>query len=132
MTTAKDIRRHYVITCTALNVVYAALVVLISWVLDLQQMAYPLRVLAALLPAIPLIGVIYAFDRYLRREPDEFARFLLSRSATLAAGLVIWVLSTWGFLEYYAGVPRFPLLMVFPAFWGAFALISVFTLRSYA
>lgn len=132
MTTAKDIRRHYVITCTALNVAYAVLVVLISWVIDLQQLPYALRVLAALSPAIPLIGVIYAFDRYLRREPDEFARFLLSRSATLAGGLVICMLSTWGFLEYYAGAPRFPLLMVFPAFWGAFALTSMFTLRSYA
>lgn len=132
MTSVQAIRRHYVISCTALNVVYAVLVVLISWVLDLQQMPYPLRVVMALSPALPLAGMIYAFDRYLRQEPDEFARFVLSRSAALAGALVICVLSAWGFLEYYAGVPRFPLLMIFPAFWGAFALTSMFTLRSYA
>lgn len=75
MTTAKDIRRHYVITCTALNVAYAVLVVLISWVIDLQQLPYALRVLAALSPAIPLIGVIYAFDRYRAANPTSSPAF---------------------------------------------------------
>ncbi|WP_437880361.1 hypothetical protein [Pseudomonas sp. LRF_L74] len=117
--------RRYVVSCSSLMLVYAGLVALISWGIDLQQLSAPLRLLAAVSPAIPLAGVILVFDRYLRSEPDEFLRFLMSRAAALAGGVVICLISAWGFLEQYANVPRFPLLLIFPLFWAAYAFTSI-------
>ncbi|MDD0844215.1 hypothetical protein [Pseudomonas sp. Gutcm_11s] len=124
--------RRYVISCSSLMLVYAALVCLISWGVDLQNLPYALRVIAAASPAIPLLASLYVFDRYMRSEPDEFLRFLMSRAALLAGGVVVGLLSAWGFLEQYAGWPRFPLIMAFPAFWAAYALTSTLVRWRYA
>ncbi len=124
--------RRYVIANSVLMLVYASLVALISWGLQLDELSYPLRVLAAASPTLPLLASLYVFDRYMRSESDEFLRFLMSRAALLAGGVVIGLLSTWGFLEQYAGWPRFPLIMAFPAFWAAFALTSTWVRWRYA
>ncbi|WP_447590357.1 hypothetical protein [Aquipseudomonas campi] len=124
--------RRYVISCSVLMLVYAILVATISWLVDLQSLPYAVRVLAAAAPAVPLLATLYVFDRYLLSEPDEFLRFLQSRSALLAGGAVVGLLSAWGFLEQYAGWPRLPLIMAFPAFWAAFALASLLVRRRYA
>ncbi len=124
--------RRYVVSCSSLMLVYAALVALISWGVDLQQMPYALRVIAAASPAVPLLASLYVFDRYMRSEPDEFLRFLMSRAALLAGGAVVGLLTAWGFLEQYAGWPRFPLIMVFPSFWAAYAFTSMLVRWRYA
>lgn len=124
--------RRYVISCSILMTVYVALVCMISWGIDLQRLPYSLRVLAAASPALPLLAMLYVFDRYLRSEPDEFLRFLMSRAAMLAGGLVVGLLSAWGFLEQYAGWPRFPVILAFPAFWAAYAPIVALLRRQYA
>src|SRR6218665_3863262 len=56
--------RRYLVSCSSLMLVYAALVALISWGVDLQQLPYALRVIAAASPAIPLLASLYVFDRY--------------------------------------------------------------------
>ncbi|MDH0893794.1 MULTISPECIES: hypothetical protein [unclassified Pseudomonas] len=124
--------RRYVISCSSLMLVYAALVALISWGVDLQQLPYALRVIAAASPAIPLLASLYVFDRYMRSEPDEFLRFLMSRAALLAGGAVVGLLTAWGFLEQYAGWPRFPLILAFPTFWAAYAFTSTLVRWRYA
>ncbi len=63
--------RRYTLSCAALMFIYSALVALISWGLDLQQLPYALRVLAAASPALPLLAMLYVFDRYLRSEPTN-------------------------------------------------------------
>jgi len=124
-------RNRYVLHCSLLMALYVLLVVAISWVVDLSALPYPLRVIAAVSPGLPLLGVLWVFDRYLRELPDEFLRFLMSRAALLAGGLVVGALSAWGFLEQYAGWPRFPLVMAFPAFWMAYSLTSALMCRRY-
>ena len=124
--------RRYIVSCSSLMLVYAALVALISWGVDLQQLPYALRVIAAASPAIPLLASLYVFDRYIRSEPDEFLRFLMSRAALLAGGAVVGLLTAWGFLEQYAGWPRFSLIMAFPAFWAAYAFTSILVRWRYA
>ncbi|TRX73178.1 hypothetical protein [Pseudomonas mangiferae] len=128
MSVARNARRRYVLACTGFMTLYALLVVLISWVVDLAQLPPTLRLLAALSPALPLAGMLMAFDRYLRQEPDEFMGMLLARAAALAGGLLIVALTAWGFLEQYAGVPRFPLLLTFAVFWLLF-LPSVYYVK---
>lgn len=114
--------RRYLIFSTLLMLLYVALVALISWGVDLENLPYAVRVIAAASPGLPLFATLYLYDRYLSQEPDEFLRFLQSRAALLAGGVMICVISTWGFLEQYAALPRFPLTLAFPAFWGAYAV----------
>lgn len=124
--------RRYLVSSCSLMVVYVALVVLVSWGVDLERLPYALRVLAAASPGLPLFATLYLFDRYLRSEPDEFLRFLQSRAALLAGGAMVGLLSTWGFLEQYAAWPRFPLTMAFPAFWAAYVLAVAVLQRRFA
>ncbi|WP_263138510.1 hypothetical protein [Pseudomonas sp. RIT-PI-AD] len=131
MSYATLVRRRYVITCTSLMLLYALLVVFISWGLDLERLSPGLRLLAAVSPALPLAGTFIAFDRYLRQEPDEFMGLLMARAAAVAAGVLLCLLSAWGFLEQYAGLPRFPLLMTFALFWALYAPSLFYVKRSY-
>jgi putative flippase GtrA len=124
--------RRYTLSCAALMLVYSILVVLISWVLDLPAMPYALRMLLAASPALPLLAMLYVFDRYLRSEPDEFLRFLLSRAAMLAGGVVVGLFSAWGFLEQYAAWPRFPAILAFPLFWAAYGVAVVLLRQRFA
>ncbi|MDH0287547.1 hypothetical protein N7414_00360 [Pseudomonas sp. GD04087] len=124
--------RRYTLSCAALMFLYSALVALISWGLDLQKLPYVLRVLAAASPALPLLAMLYVFDRYLCSEPDEFLRFLLSRAAMLAGGVVVGLFSAWGFLEQYAAWPRFPVILAFPLFWAVYGVAVVLLRRRFA
>ncbi|KAF1071926.1 MAG: hypothetical protein GAK45_00376 [Pseudomonas citronellolis] len=124
--------RRYTLSCAVLMMLYAVLVALISWGLDLARLPYALRLIAAASPTVPLLAMLWVFDRYLRQEPDEFLRFMLSRAAMLAGGAVVGLFSAWGFLEQYAGWPRFPIILAFPLFWAAYALAAVVLRRQYA
>jgi hypothetical protein len=71
-------------------------------------------VLAALVPAIPVLFAIRAMLLLLREETDEYLR---------ARGLEVWALATvltlglctvWGFLDQFEVVPHLPLWAVFP------------------
>ncbi|GEM_PF-3200220 len=125
---ASTLRRRYPVACVSLMLAYGLLVALISWGVALERLPLALRLPLAASPALPLAGMLLAFERYLRKEPDEFMGMLLARAAALAGGLLIVALSAWGFLEQYAGLPRFPLLLTFAAFWALF-LPSVFYVK---
>jgi hypothetical protein len=72
----------------------------------------------AILPALPVIGVIVIVGLYLREEKDEFQRAVLVESMMWGIGATLSVTTAWGFLENFVPVPHFDLFMVFPLFWG--------------
>jgi hypothetical protein len=73
--------------------------------------------LLAILPAIPIIGVIAIVGLYLSEEKDEFQRALLVQSMVWGIGATLAVTTAWGFLEAFTFVPHLQLTMVFPLFW---------------
>jgi hypothetical protein len=100
-------------------------VVLISWVLNIE--AWPLwaRAIAAVTPAIPIGGVIYALMRYLATEPDEYQRLLMTRAVLIATGVTFFVLTAWGFLELYIEqTPHFPVAFAMTPFWLVFGFAN--------
>jgi hypothetical protein len=76
----------------------------------------PSKYLLAVLPALPILGIVFAIGRYLAEEQDEFLR--LKTVLLLLGGLALTLGSTtvWGFLEGFAGAPHLPLFWVFPIF----------------
>ena len=56
---------------------------------------------AAILPALPIIGVFAAIGRYLVEEQDEYIRMLMIRQTLWASGFALSVATVWGFLESF-------------------------------
>jgi hypothetical protein len=64
--------------------------------------------LIALLPAIPILGMIWVMGRYLVEEQDEYLRHKAMIASLVGLGLVLSVGSFWGFLETFGLVPHVP------------------------
>ena len=56
---------------------------------------------AAILPALPIIGVFFAMGRYLVDEQDEYLRMLTVRQTLWASGFMLSIATIWGFLENF-------------------------------
>ena len=56
---------------------------------------------AAILPALPIIGMFAAIGRYLVDEQDEYVRMLMVRQTLWASGFALSVATVWGFLENF-------------------------------
>jgi hypothetical protein len=56
---------------------------------------------AAILPALPIIGIFGAMGRYLVEEQDEYVRMLMVRQSLWASGFALSVATVWGFLENF-------------------------------
>ena len=56
---------------------------------------------AAILPALPIIGIFAAMGRYLVEEQDEYVRMLMVRQTLWASGFALSVATVWGFLENF-------------------------------
>ena len=56
---------------------------------------------AAILPALPIIGIFAAIGRYLVEEQDEYLRMLLVRQTLWASAFALSAATIWGFLESF-------------------------------
>lgn len=56
---------------------------------------------AAILPALPVIGIFAAMGRYLVEEQDEYVRVLMVRQTLWASGFALSLATVWGFLESF-------------------------------
>jgi len=84
----------------------------------------PVGVLAyalAVLPALPIVGLLAVFGFYLAEEKDEFQRSLFVQSMLWSTGATLAATTVWGFLENFVHVPHLQLIWIFPLyciFWG--------------
>lgn len=60
----------------------------------------------ALLPALPLVGIVIAMGRYLIEEGDEYLRAVETRKSLIATGFMLIVTSCWGFLQTFGQLPH--------------------------
>ena len=56
---------------------------------------------AAILPALPIVGIFGVMGRYLTEEQDEFVRMLTVRQTLYASAFALSVSTVWGFLENF-------------------------------
>jgi hypothetical protein len=78
---------------------------------DRLHVSGPALYAIAVLPALPLIGVVWALGRFLVEETDEYQRALAVRKMLVATGFLLVVTTIWGFLE------QFGLVAHLPAYW---------------
>lgn len=115
-------RRRYIAWFIPTMVAYVIAVLGVTWVFNNQPPAPPLSYALALLPALPILGVIALLGRYLARETDEFVRMRHVTGLLIAIALTLSFCATWGFLEIYAGVPSVGIFNVVWIFFGAMGL----------
>ncbi len=75
---------------------------------DRLHVSGPALYVIAVLPALPLIGVVWAMGRFLIEETDEYQRALAVRKMLVATGFLLVVATIWGFLEEFGLAPHLP------------------------
>ena len=55
----------------------------------------------AVLPALPIVGVIWTVMRLLVEETDEYLRMLHVRQSLFATGFCLTIMTVWEFLQNY-------------------------------
>ena len=68
---------------------------------DLVAMTGWTTVLFALLPTVPILGMIWAMARYLIEEKDEFLRYRAAMAALIGLGVLLALATFVGFLERF-------------------------------
>lgn len=115
-------QRRYVTRFWPVMAIYVASVLAVSWLFNGRAPDGPLKYAIAVLPALPIIGIIVVMGRYLIEEQDEFIRLRHTIGLLIAIGLTLSFCAVWGFLEIYAGVPTIGL---FNVVWGFFAAMGI-------
>ncbi len=124
-------QRYLIRFMPAMALYVAALLGVVSWFAMAKPPAGLIRYLVSIIPALPLLVCAWAYIAYLEEEPDEFQRTLAVRSALWALGLILCITTVLGFLETFAGTPRFPLYLIFPLFACLSALMRPVVQRLY-
>lgn len=93
---------------------YMAFMLVTAWLHNVTDQGSPMMWVLAVLPLIPVMGMIWTMISYLREEDDEFLRHRAVNAALVGLGLVLAVSTTWGFLEMFGLVPHVWAWAVFP------------------
>jgi len=117
--------RRYLKRFFPLMAAYVAAIFGVTWLFAAHPPEGPLRYALAVLPALPVIGVIWAVGAYLHEETDEYVRMRLAVTSLYATGATLAAACVWGFLEQFETVPHVPLYYAFVFYWAAFGLIQV-------
>jgi hypothetical protein len=128
---ASPATRRYLARFIPLMIVYAIVIFGVSFAFNRLQPVGPMAWALAIVPALPILGVIAVMGLYLREEADEFQRAVLIESMLWGIGLTLAGSTVWGLLEFYVNAPRVPVFWAFPAFCGAMGLAQPFVRRRY-
>jgi hypothetical protein len=138
MTSERDVSavgaagRRYVRRYVAAMIAYGLILVLTPRLLRWAAPPPPLRYLLAVLPAAPVLAVVWALGRFLVEETDEVVRAMMIQQLLWAAAIAMSAATLWGFLETLAGAPHLPGYWVFPVFCVAMLVLLPFVRRKFS
>ncbi len=120
--------RRYLVRLAVSMALYMALLYPVNWAAHHGQMPAGYWLYAvAVLPALPVLGAIWAMMRFLTEEEDEYKRFLRVQSIIWATGLAIAIMTVWGFLQDLAKVQPLPPMYPFFIFIVCVGLVQGIT-----
>ncbi|NVE95264.1 hypothetical protein [Altererythrobacter lutimaris] len=105
MTKASPAMKRYMKRLTIFMLIYIVLIFSVGYWFRLAPPEGALSWIAAILPALPILGVFWAIFRLLTEETDEFMRMMLVRQTLIATGFCLAVMTVWEFLQNYDVVP---------------------------
>ncbi len=123
--------RRYNYRSIAAWIAYVPILLTVVWYLKHHHPHGSLLYTLAVLPAVPLLAIIFVVGLYLVEEKDEFERNVLMQSMLCAIGLTLATTTVWGFLEDFAGTMGFQPYLAFPLFWFFVGVTTPFLRRRY-
>lgn len=84
-----------------LTLIYAVALIGVIYGFKYHLLSGPIAYVAAILPALPIIGIFAAIGFYLIEEQDEYVRSLMVRQTLWASGFALSLATIWGFLESF-------------------------------
>ena len=93
--------RRYLKRLALFMSIYVGLIFLAGYIFRHMPPSGPLAYALAVLPALPIIGVIWSVMRLLVEETDEYVRMLHVRQALFATGFCLTIMTVWEFLQNY-------------------------------
>jgi len=109
--------RRYVYRFVPTMTAYVVFLLFAEWAIHRFHPTGSLLYALAVLPAIPIVGIIVVVGLYLAEEKDEFQRNLLIQSMLWGLGAIMALTTVWGFLQIFTPIPRFQPYMTYPLFW---------------
>jgi hypothetical protein len=97
--------RRYLARLAGFMTVYIALIFAVGTLFRHHPPQGNLAYLCAILPALPIIGVIWTIMRLLIEETDEYIRMLFTRQTLFATGFCLTIMTVWEFLQNYDLIP---------------------------
>ena len=108
--------KRYMRRFIPLMIAYVVIILGVSWWFSRGGPQGWLRYPVAVLPALPIVGVIVVMGRFIVEQKDEYLRMVTVRQTLFAIGFTLVVTTIWGFLEAFALVPHVPAYAVFILF----------------
>lgn len=98
----------------AMSLGYVGLLMMSVGLFNAYQIAGPALWMLALLPTLPVMGMVWAMARLVIEEDDEYQRQKTVNAALIATGITLVICTLWGFLETFGLVPHVWLWATFP------------------
>ncbi|GAA0327261.1 hypothetical protein GCM10009087_41890 [Sphingomonas oligophenolica] len=98
--------KRYNYRVVLLSLIYAAFLLAAVYAFKHQLLSGPVAWIAAILPALPIIGILVAIGQYLAEETDEYLRMMMTRQALIASAFTLSIATVWGFLENFDLAPH--------------------------
>jgi hypothetical protein len=117
-------QRRYMLRFLVTMLLYALFLVLSIWEFVHHHPTGVLAYVLAVLPALPILGMLAVIGLYLAEEKDEFQRNILIQSMIWSIGATLAVTTVWGFLENFIQVQHFDLYLIFPLFWFFVGIVT--------
>ncbi|MEQ1547680.1 MAG: hypothetical protein ABL918_03410 [Chakrabartia sp.] len=97
-----------------LSLIYCATLFASIWLVDTYDVQGPLLWILAIIPAAPVVGIIWAVSRLILDEKDEFLRQKTIYASLIATAISLTVATIWGFLEMFNLVPHIWMWAIMP------------------
>jgi hypothetical protein len=124
-------KRRYVFRfLSTMGAYVVVLIAVITYLVRFHPTGWIVYVLA-ILPALPIIGIIVAVGLFLAEQKDEFQRRMLEWALLWGMGGTLATTSVWGFLEMFSHAPHITPFYVFPLFWIFVGIAGVALRLSY-
>ena len=105
MTEISPATRRYTLRLAIFMSIFMIAIFAVGWLFRTAPPSGAWAWIAAVLPALPILGVFWTIFRLLAEESDEFIRMMLVRQVLIATGFCLSVMTVWEFLQNYEVVP---------------------------
>jgi hypothetical protein len=111
--------------------VYVVTILSVAWFVRRHHPTGVLAYVLAILPAIPITGMLAVMGIYLRDEKDEFLRWITIQALLWATGVELAGTTAVGFLESFAKVKAPLAYWAFIVYWLVFGAVQYWLQRQY-